>query len=439
VKLASSASAFVFNLVLARLLGPVGNGYFALAQTASVLGATLGKLGLDNTVLRFVSGSAQDPGEMRKFLRVAFALSVAASLVATGLLYVTAPWVARDLLNDERSLPLVRQISLATLPFALSTLLGLALVGLKRTVDGLAAQLLIMPFTGSILALAAVPVWGVAGSVHAYTGSSVLALLFAMWRWNVAVRGLPKGQAEEPVVSRLDVSLKAVLASCMPLLAMSLIQFVLKWSPNVLVGMWSTVEDVGIFNVASRTAFLLAFILSAVNMTVAPTFTELHLKGDYEELGRIARRSAQVMAVMAFPFLVLFLAAPNWVMSIYGPGFAVGGAALAVMAIGQYVNVVTGSVQHILMMTGRESALSWLFVGLLPFHFLLMWLLTPPLGALGAGIASSILFVAQNLICAYMVYRFTGIWTLPKPRELLSVRKDLQTVIRKLKSRGAKS
>ena len=41
-------------------------------------------------------------------------------------------------------------------------------------------------------------------------------------------------------------------------------------------------------------------------------------------------------------------------MSLFGPEFRAGGPVLTILAAGQYVNVLTGSVGYLLMMTGNE-------------------------------------------------------------------------------------
>lgn len=418
VKVSATGFGFLLNLIVARLLGPAGTGYYGLAQSASVFGATFGKLGMDNTVIRLVAQRSVDEQHavvsvMRRCLLICAAIS---GLMTVGLWVFASP-VARYILDDPTGADVVRLVSIATAPLALSTLIAQGLIGLKRTNEGIVVNLLVMPAVGCLLSLALIPFFKLDGAIYAYTISALAALFYGQFLWKRATAGL-KGDAPAPT--------REILASCLPLFAVSLVQYFLKWSPVFLIKYWSTVADVGIYNLALRTAFLLAFVLTAVNATTSPIYSQLYAKGEYEEMGDLARRCAQAMGLIALVPLLIFLVFNRQVMGLYGPAFKAGGATLAVISVGQYINVATGSVQQLLTMTGHEKYISRLFASLLIPYFLLMWWLTPPYGALGAGIATATIMVVQNLACVYFVKKTLGIWTLPTRHDLAKVPRMLK-------------
>ena len=55
VKVMTAVLAFVMNIVIARKLGPAEAGLFYLGFTLVVLLASVGRMGLDNSVMRFVA------------------------------------------------------------------------------------------------------------------------------------------------------------------------------------------------------------------------------------------------------------------------------------------------------------------------------------------------------------------------------------------------
>ena len=55
VRIGGAIAAFFVNVVAARYLGAEQAGYFFLAVTVSTLIATVGRVGADQTILRFVS------------------------------------------------------------------------------------------------------------------------------------------------------------------------------------------------------------------------------------------------------------------------------------------------------------------------------------------------------------------------------------------------
>ena len=437
LKIASTGSGFLFNLILAGALGAAGSGQFAIAQTVTTLGSTLGRLGLDNTVLRYTATHDNDEERHRinPVLRTSLVICTVLSILVAALMYVFAPTIAPYMAENRQAIKpselahyteLCRLATFVILPFSLSTLIGQALIGLKRTNEGIIVQLLIMPLTGSILALFLIPKFGLQGAVWSYSVSAFIALAFGAWKWRQRVQNGDQGFYD----------IATLLKSCLPLFQFTIVQFILKSSPVWIIGSLATVRDVGIYNIAIRTAFLLTFVLSAVNASVSPMFTQMYNDGDMAGLEKLARKCAQaVSAFAAIPFLI-FLLIPNVVMGIYGKSFAAGGATLAVIAVGQYVNVATGSVQQLLIMTGHEKLIGRLFLALVPPFLILIYWLTPIYGALGAGITTAVINIAQNLICAVMVKQKLGIWTLPSIREIGEVPTIAYRQIRRRFMRG---
>uniref|UniRef100_B3EM06 Polysaccharide biosynthesis protein n=1 Tax=Chlorobium phaeobacteroides (strain BS1) TaxID=331678 RepID=B3EM06_CHLPB len=129
-------------------------------------------------------------------------------------------------------------------------------------------------------------------------------------------------------------------------------------------------------------------------------------------LGATARNTAKLMTLIASPLLLLFLVAPQWVMGMFGEEFQKGGVLLSILAIGQFVNVATGSVGYVLMMSGNEKLMrnNVAFVAVL--SVVLNAALVPLYGAFGAAIATAVCLALQNMIAAYMVSSRLGINTL---------------------------
>jgi O-antigen/teichoic acid export membrane protein len=190
------------------------------------------------------------------------------------------------------------------------------------------------------------------------------------------------------------------------------------WTSTLALGMWATPRDVGIFGIANRTATLTSFILLAVNNIAAPKFAALHRAGDLATLGRVARDSARLMALVAAPMLIVCLILPGPVMRIFGADFESGAAVLSILAAGQFVNVVTGSVGFVLIMCGYERMYRNAFVVCAASSIALNGLLIPRFGILGAAIATAGTLALQNLVAAMLVWRKLGVVTIPflRPR-----------------------
>jgi len=394
-------------VLLGRLLGPTEAGLYFLALTILTIAAILGRIGLDNTVLRFVAGYAAtgDWATVKGVHRKATALTTLASVTATLILVAAAPWLSVTFFKKPELTPLLRWMALAIAPTALFTLHAQALQGLRRIADANLVGTVALP----VFLLAGLPVlasrWGTTGATMAYVLAALLTMILGIWRWRRATPQLRGIQGHSDTA--------ALLESSVPLFWVSCFQLVITWAPTVTLGVMATSADVGIFGAANRAALLTSFVLLAVNSISAPKFAALHRTGDMVTLGRIARQSAKLMAVMASPILAIFTLFPARVMEMFGPEFAVGAPVLSILAVGQFINVVTGSVGWLLIMCGHERLMRNNIALCAGVGLVLNLLLIPPLGVIGAAIAAATTLALQMITAAIMVWQKLGVVTIP--------------------------
>jgi O-antigen/teichoic acid export membrane protein len=417
LKTLATGLGFVLSVVLARLLGPEGVGLYFLALTVNTLAVVVGRMGLDNALVRFTASNvaANDWRAVKGVSQQGITLSLMVSVAVAGVIVVLAPWLAEVVFSEPALVSLIRVMALAIVPVSLFTLYAQLLIGLKKVKDAIAVQLVWLPALTVLGVIVLVPSLGVQGAVWAYLLASLTTLLIGLWRWRGFTSSRTRGM-------RGYFDRTKLFSSSIPLFWMSIFQEILKWSPTLMLGIWGTSADVGLFGVALRVAFLISFVLVAVNSVVSPKFAVLYNQGDMVALGQTARNSAKLMTLMAAPIFALFLIAPGWIMSIFGAQFSGGAAILSILALGQFVNVATGSVQQVLMMCGYEHLLRNVAIICAILMILLNLMLIPLLGVLGAALATASVMIFQNLLVASLVWRFLGIWTLPSFGRSLSVK-----------------
>ena len=406
LKVIAAGLAFTFNVVLTRLLGAEDAGLYFLALTCVAIAAVVGRAGLDNTIIRFIAASAavQDWISVKGMYSKGIKFVLIGSSITAGLLALAAPWLAETVFSEPELTGLIRWMAIAVVPFALFTIHSQALQGLKRIRDAVSV-LSILPVFSLLGVIVLVPEWGVQGAVWSYTLASCITLMIGFWLWRKATPQLRSLQGR--------FKTKKVLQSSVPLFWMSLLNLVITRSANLMLGIWAGSAEVAIYSVANRTAMLTSFILVAVNSIAAPKFAALYRQGDIENLGHTARNCAKLMTLMASPVLLVFILVPAYVMELFGAEFSAGAMVLTILAIGQFVNVVTGSVGYLLIMCGHERIMRNIIALCSVINLGLNLTLIPYLGASGAAIATAITLSLQNLIAAGLVWWKLGIMTIP--------------------------
>lgn len=399
LRILGAGLSFALSVVLSRMLGASSVGRYFLALSIVTIAIVISRVGLDNTLLRFVSASAST-GEWNavKGLYIkSIQLTLAASSILTIIIMAFAPWIGPTLF-DEPSLTLpLRLMALSIIPTALFTIVAQMLLGLKRTKEGITVLSVLAPAFCLLGAIVLVPSWRVRGAAAAYSIAAIFTLIIALWRWRGAT----------PQITRLSgyFSTVKLLQSSVPLFWVSLSQLIVTLSAIIILGIWSTNAEVGIYGAASRMVVLLNFLVLAVTSIASPKFAVLYQKGDMHALASLAKNSTKLLILASSPIFAILFLMPERVMGLFGPEFASGATVIVILAAGQLFNIMTGTAGNVLMMCGYErlvrNTLGVSVVVCIGFSFLLI----PSMGMVGAAIANAVTVAVENLIMLTLVRR----------------------------------
>jgi O-antigen/teichoic acid export membrane protein len=399
VQIAGAGLAFLFSVMLARLVGVAGVGLYFLAITIVDISATISRLGLESASLRFASiaHSRGDRGSLAALYRKSTSVAFGA-----GLAIALPVWliVSHLSLGGERAQEFRAELPLlvfAVAPVALLVVQAEFLKAVGSTATGTFSQAVVP----SLLLLAgSIVLWFLgAGTVHAVFVTYVIVafasviLAISMWHWRVPGIWHERGS--------FDMGL--LLRTSTPLLLVNSMNLVMGWTDVLVLGMWRDAAEVGIYGIALRLALLTAFILSAINVVVAPQFAALHAQGDDAALRRLAQQGAFWTLIAAAPAILVLLLVPDLILQIFGPQFREGAGVLRILALGQFVNVATGSVGVLLVMTGHEKLMRNIVAASAALNLLGNLVLVPRYGAIGAAASTALSLAFMNILSWYMV------------------------------------
>lgn len=410
---------FFFQILLARLLGAHGVGiyYLALAITAST--ALIARMGMDYNLTRVIAASAEDEdwSAVRFALRNAVLACAGAALIIALTIFFGSDWISNTLFSKADLVVPLKVMAFAVMPVALLILLARALQGLKMVGEATLVETAAAPTIACLVVFFFVRQFGIAGGAIAYSLGAVAAVLFAILVWRRRSKEWGKSALEKKPESPLSF----VFASS-PLFGVMLCQQLSLVAPLLVLGAMKAGTDAGLFYSANRTAALVGMILVAANTIVAPKIAALYHNKEYAAMERVIRRSAMLVSAIAGPLLLVLIVAPGFVMSIFGAEFLDGASILRVLAIGQILNILTGSVGFVLMMT--ENLRSMLVTALVSVaaNILLSLFLVPGLGALGAALAASGSLAVASVLRVLFVWRDLGVVALPVPSNLIPSR-----------------
>lgn len=134
-------------------------------------------------------------------------------------------------------------------------------------------------------------------------------------------------------------------------------------------------------------------------MIIMPQMSRLYAAGDMEALQRLATTSARwILLAGLFAATVLTLFGNLFIAFIFGRIYETAYPALIILTVGQLFNAAFGSVGVLLNMSGHERDTLIGVAIACSMNIALNFVLIPPLGILGAAIATASTLVLWNIL-----------------------------------------
>lgn len=407
-KMANMVLLLLTNLVLARLLGLEEYGIYSYAQSWIALLVIPAVCGMDQLLVRNVAVyHAQAAwGLMNGLLRRANQIALASSLVLA-ILAGGFSWVLSMYWGIQPGKVMTFFIALFLLPLtALVRLRQAAMNGLHHVVTGQLPEKIFQPLLFIVL---------ICGTfflvTDEFSGSTAMAvkvisfLLIFLVGARMLLNTVPPEIYETSPVFQTSLWLKSAL----PLLFASGLHVVNTQVGILMLGSITGTDEVGILVVANRLAGFIVFFLGALNIALAPTISKLYAQGEMTQLQQLVTKGARITLCLATPLALAMIVFGYWFLLPFGQAFTGGQLALAIFASGQLINVATGPVGTLLIMTGHERDAAISVGASVVLGIILNAILIPHWGLNGAAAAGSFSLILWNILLAVWVHKRLGI------------------------------
>jgi O-antigen/teichoic acid export membrane protein len=378
---------------------------FALAVMAVLqLPATAGAFTL---VLRETSAGlarsdyAAVKGLWRWSIGFVWKLSISVLIISTGVILIGGKgW------DDPKSQALL--IAALTVPIVGATgVFSARLRGLGLIVFSQIPEQVLKPAILVTLLLIVGQVWGgltstLALLIYLLTAFIGLVVLVAVFNW-VTPAGFINQDADLRDLSRWRRAL-------VPLTLLSGLKVLNAQAALILLMSIGDVEAAAEFKIAVSLAIFGTFAAQVVTFVLGPEIARANTTSDVKQMQSLARRSVGLSALTALPvLLVLVLFASEIVAIAFGDEYL--GAALPVVVIsaGYIATILMGASSMILTMIGKERVAVMAHAIGMMMNLVLLAILTPRMGAIGAAVAVSTSMIVSQAVLSVSVIRFAGI------------------------------
>lgn len=372
---------FLQSVILGRYLGVEALGIYFFAVSVYRISESAAPCGVTLSSVREI-GAARATGSWATIRQLA--RQSAFFCIGLGLIYAVVVWfgsglIARAFEGEAQAEDALRWIALAIAPGCGAVALAAVLRGLGKQSSANILGSMVVPFVATLVFVLWTHQQSYVGAVMAF----IVAQFAALAALAYFVMRLTRNKAN---VTEEGHSL---FKGAFPLWIVTLASLGNDSLGIVMLGLLGTPADLGLFGVAVRLAMPLSFLGASIQAVYEPKFAGLYKTANYADLRKEFRTSLKHSFLLAGGMLISMAILAEPLLRLFGPEFVDAKPAFLIMLVGTCAMAAFGPSGSLMTMTHKGHYNAWIAVGILPLAAVLLYVLIPIYGALGAAIGTS--------------------------------------------------
>ncbi len=397
--------SMLLGLSVARLYGAEGAAVYYLFMSVLLGGALLARQGFDAAAMKLISICMHNDENAKAFGCWIYAQAVAfcCGLLLVAISYFCLKYFDVGLFGKDPTMVWCLSVSI---PFFSAHVVN---IGALRGYGFQGYALLVEVLTIALLTTLGVWVaYGLSiGGNHTPIIFYTVGILVAYVLGVVKILRLFHGEIVWPEAGAMrSVSLSFFIVG--------LTAYLIDWMSTYVLVAYRPVAEVGIYNTCFRLVVASSLIHMVFNNLNAPAFAVAFDNNDRKLAERVAQDGAEkcFLAGLAILIPVFFLA--EEVLRVLGLEFVAGAGVMQVMIIGQLVNMFSGSVNYLLLMSGNNADLRWIAMLCLAIMVVLIVPVVKFHGMYGAALLWASICVIRSFLAIVVAKKKENILVVPR-------------------------
>lgn len=398
IKIVGIIASIAVSIILGRKLGAEGLGIINLASRIVSILIVFTLFGFPAVLIKeiAIAYNTKNMQQIGNCMSSSYRFNGIITLLIVLIFTLLTPWLSDHIFRSPKlRIPLLIAI-VTIIPMVFSRIHSSGLIGFKKIwQSNLVNQTLSIWIVGILLLVAfffeiKIDVINVA-IMYAIGRIVVSVFVGVYWRKLYTFKGKTK------------IITPYLLKTAWPLLLVSTSGIVTANSDAIMLGWLQGTHEVGLYTVAARIALLTSFFLQVTNSSVAPKIAAMYANNKNAELEKMIQRVTRGLFFFGLFTLIIFILIGKWLLGLWGNEFIDAYWILVILGFGQFINLGTGAVGLLLIMTGHEKIQGRISLTFLMLNLVLNYILILKFGAIGAAIATSITMAGENIIRYYFV------------------------------------
>ncbi len=407
VRIAGIITGFFVTIITTRYFGADALGIVAICLAILSFSSVFGKMGLDISLMKYVSGFAvtKNYSEIKGVYLESIKIILPVTILISVVLYFLSPWMANVLFHKPYLEDLLRINAWLALPLVLLLINSESIRGLKKIrVYTFLQTVSVSLFASVLLIIASFYLKGneVPAKIQfiCISFAGILSLLF--WFY---YSGFWKNKASGKITS------KDLIKVSSPMFTTTLMQLLMSWAGTLILAGYVNESEIGIYSALVRISVVTNITILAINSLTMPLFAESFAAKSFDTMKKYAEESGRLIFLTSLPLFFILAFFPEWVLSIFGKEFPGNEYALYILLAGQFIVSFSGLPSQLLNMTGRQHVLRNIAVFSALINVVCCLLFIPRWGIIGACYAQFAGTFSWNLLSIISVKRHFGFVT----------------------------
>ena len=406
LRIISIISGFFLMYLITNVYGAEGMGIFALSQTILMVMVMLSVFGTDTASLKYSSQyfSNNEYRKLNSFYFSIFKFVIVSSIFISIIIFFIkgdlSVFFNKSLLNHSLFF-----ISLSILPMSFININSESLRGIGKYSLFTIFRYVLMPVLTILF-------------IYVFNNNNDLLIPIKAYAISICIISLLSFTFLLREIkffkyfSNIDSTLNDVVKYSLPVLISNSMLLLIQWIDIIILGYFETSNTVGIYSVVMKISLFSSVILFSINSIVASEFSRLYSLDKMVDLRVLIKKSSKIIFFITIPVLILIVYFSKSILGYFGYEFIMANKTLYILVVGQFINVLCGSVGYILMMTEKQNIFKNIMIFATCVNIILNIVLIPKYSINGAAIASSISLILWNVISFSYIYRKYNISTI---------------------------
>ncbi len=201
----------------------------------------------------------------------------------------------------------------------------------------------------------------------------------------------------------VDFPVKKLLALSYPMMLSSSMIYIIFSLDTLMLAFFDVSENVGIYRVVVQISTLNTIFLIVLGTILGPKIGRLFSEGKKDEIKDVIRKGVKLIFFITAPIFVCMLIFSEQLLLFFGPEYLKGLYALIILSACQFLYAISGFVDLILNMTGKQKVFGKITMISAGINIALNLLLIPNYGITGASIATGFSILLTNTLAVIYI------------------------------------